>query len=179
MPDRLTDTELRAAAARRPGYATYPEYAPGCPERLGRLPAVAPASAPPARPVRREADMWSSPCRQWPVGPTPAPEPVRPAPTSDPEPTDAVAIQFDKRISAEDAEAFKAAFLAASPGMTLVELPPSPVFDFQPRRIARPWWRRRWHWGVIAAGAKARHGYAWTEAGARRRTDREVRRAER
>lgn len=41
MADRLlTDTELRAAAASRPGYATHPQYRPQA-ERLGRLPSVA------------------------------------------------------------------------------------------------------------------------------------------
>ncbi|MDG4756302.1 hypothetical protein [Micromonospora sp. WMMD710] len=36
----LNDAELRVAAARRPGYATYPQYRPGQAERLGRLPAA-------------------------------------------------------------------------------------------------------------------------------------------
>jgi hypothetical protein len=41
VADRLlTDDELRAAARRRPGYATYPQYRPSSRERLGRLPGV-------------------------------------------------------------------------------------------------------------------------------------------
>ncbi|MFG1898676.1 hypothetical protein ACGFIP_32180 [Micromonospora zamorensis] len=37
MSDRLTDVEMRSAAARRPGYATYPQYRPSQPERLAPL----------------------------------------------------------------------------------------------------------------------------------------------
>lgn len=129
MNRRLTDAELRAAAARRPGYATYPEYRPGQRERLGQLPAVGlvparPASAPPV------------------VIRPPVPEP--PA------------------------------------AVTLAALPSVAVFDFQPRRIdARPWWRPRWHWGVIAAGGRMDYGYSWTEGGASWCTARAARRVAR
>ncbi|QOC89857.1 hypothetical protein [Micromonospora craniellae] len=101
----LTDAELRIAAARRPGYATYPQYRPGQPERLGRLPRV----------------------------------PLRPS------------------VSVPRATAF------------------------QPQRDRRrPWWRRRWNWTVSAsAGAVVTMGYCWTESGARRRGDRNARRAAR
>ncbi|MFI6161709.1 hypothetical protein ACIA59_17400 [Micromonospora haikouensis] len=47
MSNHLTDEQLRAAALSRPGYATYPQYRPGQPERLGQLPPVNPP-APPA-----------------------------------------------------------------------------------------------------------------------------------
>lgn len=168
----LTDAELRAAAATRPGYATYPQYRPGRQERLAQVPlrvevdptrntidagTIDAGAAAPMRPGHVAGDMWSSPCRQRPVGSTPAAaEPAPPA--------------LDARPPAP----------AAAPVVaTLAELPETRVFDFQPRHIARPWWRRRWHWGVMFAGAKTRHGYAWTEAGARRRTVREVRRADR
>lgn len=63
--------------------------------------------------------------------------------------------------------------------LLLASLPPR-LFDFQPRRTdARPWWRPRWHWGVLTAAGQTRHGYAWTEAGAARRTARAARRAAR
>lgn len=133
----LTDVELRAAAAGRPGYATYPQYRPGQAERLGRLPAV-------ARPSSAVADR---------AGPPP------------------VRTWLDARLPLP----------AATPTIvTLLELPQARVFDFQPRRIeARPWWLRRWHWGVLTAAGGKQFGYAWTEAGARRRTARAARRAAR
>ncbi|MEV0805752.1 hypothetical protein [Micromonospora sp. NPDC050200] len=163
MGDRLTDAELRAAAAARPGYATYPEYRPGQPERLGRLPAV------PARPTalftarstslsedeaRALKDSFVAAAKLW--------NATLPAPP-------AAALDARPPLPAQPAE---------PEAVTLAALPETHVYDFQPRLIkARPWWRRRWHWGVIAAAARTRHGYAWTEAGARRRTAREVRRA--
>ncbi|WP_319460066.1 hypothetical protein [Micromonospora sp. RTP1Z1] len=167
----LTDAELRAAAALRPGYATYPEYRPGQPERLGLLPAVDGS--------RRGSTVA--------LGFTAAPEvPAAPAPGI---------VVLAARLGVEHCAHVAATELkraqevldarppvpAAEPvAVTLVALPESPVFDFQPCLISeRPWWRRRWHWAVMAVGARTYHGYAWTEAGARRRTARAARRAAR
>ncbi|MFG2054792.1 hypothetical protein ACGFI9_12245 [Micromonospora sp. NPDC048930] len=66
MGDRLTDAELRAAAARRPGYATYPEYRPGQPERLAPYwrgePAGQHAGAAPDSPAPACCDMHNANC---------------------------------------------------------------------------------------------------------------------
>ncbi|MEU5938654.1 hypothetical protein ABZ807_05600 [Micromonospora sp. NPDC047548] len=161
----LTDAQLRAAAARRPGYATYPEYRPGQPERLGCLPAV------PARPAAlltaRSTSLIEDEARAL-EGSRVAAGQLWSATLSMP-PADG--LDARPPLPAQPAE---------PEAVTLAALPEVRVFDFQPRRIdARPWWRRRWHWGVLAAGAQTRHGYAWTETGARRRTTRAVRRAER
>ncbi|MBM7083625.1 MULTISPECIES: hypothetical protein [Micromonospora] len=131
-PRLLTDEQLRRAAAGRPGYATYPEYAPGGPERLGQLPRITArrAGRPPA------AAPFSAV-----TGPA---EPVR---SACPEPAPA-----DARV--------------------LYGFPPCLIED-------RPWWRRRWHWAVMVTGGRLRQGYAWTRAGARRRTARMMRQAPR
>lgn len=174
----LTDDELRAAAARRPGYATYPEYRPGQPERLGRLPAV------PARPaavvristrvtadeVDRIKDGFRAAARRAPVMLPPGLameiRPARPVPAPPP--------------AALDARPARPTPTQPTPDARVADLPESPVFDFQPVRISeRSWWRPRWHWAVMATGARVRHGYAWTEAGARRRTARVARKAAR
>ncbi len=43
----------------------------------------------------------------------------------------------------------------------------------------RPCWRPRWSWAVLTASGRVRLGYSWTRSGARRRGDREARRAAR
>lgn len=145
---RLTDDELRAAAARRPGYATYPQYRPGQSEQLGRLR----LGQPPASLITTTRAL------------------------SEPE-----AAQVKQAIVAKLNAGVGLAVLPPAPvTVTLESLPAARVFDFQPRLItARPWWRRRWHWGVLAAGGRMEYGYAWTETGARWRTSRATRRAAR
>ncbi|MEU4592904.1 hypothetical protein [Micromonospora aurantiaca (nom. illeg.)] len=178
MGERLTDDEWRAAAASRPGYATYPDYRPGQPERLGRLPSLRPL--PPACShgyvthvnrdgvtVHPDGLLCRNP-RPW-RSSTTAAAVEQPAPVARPAAGHAREV-LDARPPTT---------AAVPPPATLAELPPAPVFDFQPRlAIERKWWQRRWHWGVMAAGG-VRHGYAWTEGGARRRTARVARRAAR
>ncbi|SBT64249.1 hypothetical protein GA0070622_1219 [Micromonospora sediminicola] len=173
MVHRLNDDELRAAAATRPGYATYPEYRPGQPERLGKLPAVhrPPAPAPAAaaaveqQPAALDGSAAAAPKTWYDNTDIWGPEP-EPAPTGTAVP---VGEPLDARPPTTAAE---------PPPATLQALPPTHVFDFEPRWIVeRPWWRRRWHWAVMAADAGVHHGYAWTQAGARRRTARAARRA--
>ncbi|MFI6332940.1 hypothetical protein ACIBBG_32115 [Micromonospora chersina] len=180
MGDRLTDDELRAAAARRPGYATYPEYRPGQPERLGQLPAV-PAPPVPVSPIRLLPFPGPPLPTEWsralaaalrdgaprpemlPAGLSVEAQTARPSAAAPPAPLDARPARPTPAQPAPDAP--------------LADLPESAVYDFQPVRIsARPWWLPRWHWAVMYAGARVRHGYAWTEAGARRRTARAARR---
>ncbi|MEV4270580.1 MULTISPECIES: hypothetical protein [Micromonospora] len=181
MTERLTDDEWRAVAASRPGYATYPVGRPCQPERLGQLP-----------PLRRLLPVCKHgyvalvnrnavivhpdgvqchnprPWRSTSTSTEPAAE--QPAPAALPA-VERVAAVLDGRPPATDTE---------PPPATLAALPPAPVFDFQPHRLAhRRWWQPRWHWAVIAADNGVRHGYAWTEAGARRRTARVARRAAR
>ncbi|MFG3418721.1 hypothetical protein [Micromonospora sp. NPDC048063] len=143
-PSRLlTDDELRAAAATRPGYATYPQYRPQ-PERLGQLPAV-------------DRDLLLSTVR---IAGVPALLPPVPEHCYPPDAVDLPEAKPDESLR-------------------LVELPPSPVFEFQPHRSpGRPWWRPRWSWAVMPAKGPTTWGYCWTEAGARRRTARAARRAE-
>lgn len=201
MPDRLNDAQLRAAAALRPGYATYPQYAPTGPERLGRLPGLyrGPACSH-GYTVYRGKHPNGRPCDEprteyvddatghdiWAVTPPAAAETAPPVldacPPAPAPPQPDYLLRMDRSLSDEDAAALKARLLdeAAGRGVTLAVLPPSPVFEFQPRLIiARPWWRRRWHWAVMSAGARMRYGYAWTEGGAALRTAREARRAAR
>lgn len=75
----LNDDELRAAAATRPGYATYPQYRPGQTERL----------APHWRDRDRDREAWAEadtvPLPPAPEGfypPEAVPLPVEPAKTS-------------------------------------------------------------------------------------------------
>ncbi|WP_435585794.1 hypothetical protein [Micromonospora aurantiaca (nom. illeg.)] len=179
MGERLTDDEWRAAAASRPGYATYPDYRPGQPERLGRLPSLQPP--PPACShgyvthvnrdgvtVHPDGLLCRNP-RPW-RSSTTAPAVEQPAPVAHPAAERAGEV-LDARPPTTDTE---------PPPATLAELPPAPVFDFQPRwTVERRWWQRRWHWCVIAADNGVHHGYAWTAGGARRRTARVARRAAR
>ncbi|MFI2650181.1 hypothetical protein [Micromonospora fulviviridis] len=175
MGKRLTDDELSAAAASRPGYATYPEYRPGQPERLGRLPAVPPRPAAlirlPQRVTADEVDRIKDAFRSaahrpavvLPPGPAIEIRPARAEPAA---------------LAALDARPARPTPVQPAPDAPLAAEPESPVFDFQPVRISeREWWRPRWHWAVMYTGARVRHGYAWTEAGARRRTRRAARKA--
>ncbi|WFF07228.1 hypothetical protein O7622_01105 [Micromonospora sp. WMMD1076] len=172
MTHRLSDDEWRAAAASRPGYATYPDYRPGKPERLGELPSLLPP--PPAcshgyvthvsrggATVHPDGVQCRNP-RPWRSTIT-EPTAEHPAPVALPQ-VQPSGGALDARPPTVDTE---------PPPATLAALPPTRVFDFQPHRLAhRRWWQPRWHWCVIAADNGVHHGYAWTEAGARRRTAR-------
>lgn len=126
MRDRLTDEELRRAAASRPGYATYPQYRTGQVERL--------------------ASFWRG-------GP---PTLVVPGPTV---------------VPVADLASVRPARPVPPPAAHPVQYLPTYI-------AARPWWRPRWHWLVIARD-RFGLGYTWTAAGARRRTRRYARRAAR
>lgn len=216
MGERLTDAELRAAAARRPGYATYPQYRPGQPERLGQLPAV----TAPQRLTKQGGDQvviewWLCPneprCPHGAVlhdvddyddpSPTCCVEgcgcgrakvqglvPGTPAPV--------MVLKTPASLTHDDASKLAEAFLAAARRPPQV-LPPPAVLDARPDRPApspaartaaallpqlddrRPYWLPRWSWAVLTASGDVLLGYSWTKPGARRRGDREARRAAR
>ncbi|MEU0081396.1 hypothetical protein ABZY58_26140 [Micromonospora tulbaghiae] len=178
MVHRLNDDELRAAAASRPGYATYPDFRPGQVERLGRLPSLhrAPACSHGYSTHVDRAGVTVHPDGLQCTNP-------RPWRSSLTDPAVENAAQVARAAIEHTGEVLDARPPTTDtppPPATLTALPPAPVFDFQPRlAIERQWWQRRWHWGVIAADGGVYHGYAWTEAGARRRTARAARRAAR
>jgi len=161
----LTDAELRAAAASRPGYATYPQYRPGQPERLAPYWRGEPAPSP-AVPVPTAAPRWYDHADIW----GPETEPAAAA-TSQPD----FILRAARELSEDEAEQIKRSFeeKVAEHGLRLAVLPPSPVFEFSPQRSpGRPWWRRRWNWAVMSGDGRSWWGYCWTLTGARRRTAR-------
>lgn len=59
----LDDEKLRAAAAARPGYATYPDYQPAGPLDVPDQPAEPPGAA--AEPWTGRSAVYRDPGRQW------------------------------------------------------------------------------------------------------------------